>query len=102
MEAFSFEFVNPWRGVSSENGAQLARELQLELSPGHPLYGLELIPIARSVRADDVLFRLPDSRVAAVHLTWKGGPEEPPWPSSVIYADQHEWAQNVMVLESLE
>ena len=74
MEALSFEFASPWQSVDSENATQLARELKLELSPGHPLYGLEPIPIARSARADDVLFRLPDSRVAAVHLSWRGGP----------------------------
>ncbi len=103
MDTTELKFVAPWQSVrDAQNGADLTRELQLELSPGHLLYGLNLIPIAFSTKADDVLFGLSDGRVASVHLTWRGGPEEPPWPNSRIYVNLQQWAQELMVPENLE
>jgi hypothetical protein len=97
MDSSSFSFLEPWRALPPERAEALLRELQIELSPGHPLHGIQLAGIAVSRHADDVLFRLQDGRVAQVHLTWRRGVEKNPWPSHRIYASFEEWAQQVMV-----
>jgi hypothetical protein len=50
----------------------LEGELAREVSPRHPLAGIEAIAIARRGDNDDVLFFLPnhDPPLAIVHLTW--------------------------------
>jgi hypothetical protein len=85
-------FSDPWEPLSSTQGAaQLERELQAELSPTHPLYGISTRAIARSLCADDVLFEMENGRVAEVHLTWRGAPERAPWPSHKTYEGIGDW-----------
>ncbi len=60
----------------------LVRELGRELTLGHELYGRVVRVVARALPQDDVLVELLDG-VALVHLTWRGAPEPPPWPSFV-------------------
>jgi|SRR5580692_5607677 hypothetical protein len=97
MDSSSFSFLEPWRALPPERAEAFLGEVQLELSPGHLLYGANLTAIAVSRLADDVLFRLDDGRVAGVHLTWRGGAEQNPWPSHRIYTSFEEWAQQVMI-----
>jgi hypothetical protein len=97
MDSSSFSFLEPWRALPLERAKALLREVQIELSPGHPLYGVDLTAIAVSRLADDVLFRLDDGRVADVHLTWRRGAEQNPWPMHRIYVSLEEWAQQVMI-----
>src|SRR5579864_9638309 len=99
MDSSSFSFLEPWRALPPERAESLLREVQIELSPGHPLYGADLTAIAVSRLADDVLFLLDDGRVAGVHLTWCRGAEQNPCPSHRIYASFEEWAQQVMILD---
>ena len=65
----SFTLLEPWEKFVPGQADAFFREFRVELSPGHALHGLELIPVAHSARADDALFQLADGRVAEVHLT---------------------------------
>ena len=65
---------------------QLVRELALELSDGHRLYGRVLSPVAGCIGCDDTLVFIEDeTRWAIVHPTWKGGAERPPWPVCDVF-----------------
>ena len=77
-----------------EASAGLDRELQLELKPGHPLFGLTLRAIARRLDQDGAVFEWLDGsgRVADVHLTWAGDREQPPWPSFTMFESIEAWA----------
>jgi hypothetical protein len=97
VDSSSLSFLEPWRALPPERAEALLREVRIELSPGHPLYGADLAAIAVSRIADDALFRLDDGRVAKVHLTWSRAAEQKPWPSHRIYASFEEWAQQVMI-----
>jgi hypothetical protein len=100
MNSSAFGLLDPWLSLSPEQAELLLREAHVEISPGHTLHALSLVPIAQSRRADDVLFKLDDGRVAAVHLTWRRSPEPPPWPSSQTYASFDEWSEQVMIPDS--
>lgn len=80
MEELPLTFLDPWEEFDSRQALSFLRELQVELSPGHPLHGVHLTPIAHSERADDTLFQLADGRVVDVHLTWSSRAEELPYP----------------------
>jgi hypothetical protein len=79
-----------WREPESSEKAALERELARELSAGHALYRQGASLIARSDFSDDVLFALPDGRVAAVHLTWRIE-RKPEWPSTQVFASIEAW-----------
>jgi hypothetical protein len=89
----------PWEAVNDADATKLLRELASELSHGHPLFGMKLETVARSVAADDVLFRLRDGRLAQVHLTCNGKTERLPWPVHHVYTNFAEWAEAVMLPE---
>jgi len=93
------EFLLPWEAVSEADATKLSRELALELLDGHPLFGMKLEAVARSVAADDVLFRLQDGRLAQVHLTCIGKTERLPWPVHHVYANFAELAEAIMLPE---
>lgn len=71
--------------------------MRTELSPGHPLHYVNLKALARSVRADDVLFQLDDGRVCEAHLTWSRSAELPPWPQHRAFSSLEDWVRQVMV-----
>jgi hypothetical protein len=95
------EWLEPWWSTE-EQGQDFCetfrRQLELELSPGHELYGVPLRLIGRHGGSDDALFEFLDGsgRVAVVHLTWKRGPEVPPWPHSVVYQSLEAWSEECM------
>lgn len=84
----------PWHPIEDRSSVEsLVRELYLELSARHVLFGLRARAIARRQDCDDVLFELLDGsgRLAVVHLTWALHPEpDPRWPQTEIYGD---WSQ---------
>ena len=91
------EWLEPWDAVTS--GQELEGQLRREVGPGHPLHGIAARTLARRGDCDDVLFALEDGtgRVAVVHLTWtRSPPEQPPWPSTRLYASLEEWARTGM------
>lgn len=92
-------FLSPWECLSSNQAIAFTRELDAELSPEHPLYGITTRAVAHSCRADDALFGLNDGRVVVVHLTWGSAPERPPYPIHQIYDSLGDWTQQVMVVQ---
>ena len=73
----------PWVVVPApETRAALERQLRVEVSEGHPLFGKALTAVARCSVCDEVLFSVDEDPAwfAQVHLTWRQAPETPPWP----------------------
>jgi hypothetical protein len=97
MEQPPFSFMEPWTALAPGKADDFLRELRIELSPGHPLYGVNLKAIATSLQADDVLFQLDDGRVCQMHLTWRKSAERPPWPHHQMFARLEDWVSAVMV-----
>jgi hypothetical protein len=97
MAHSSFSFRKPWRDFASGEAEAFMNEVRIELTPGHPLHGVNLTAMARSDSTDDVLFRLDDGTLAEVHLTWRGSSEQLPWPRHRLYASIEEWVQQVMI-----
>ena len=86
-------FTAPWEHVPESDTALLA-ELKLELSKGHPMYDMKLLPVAKRIDKDDVCFREISSdteRYFEVHLTWSGKKEITPYPRHTEYFDFHSW-----------
>lgn len=86
----------PWE-VTPGQGEAFLGELTRELSPGHALYGRELVPLGHSRAADDALFEARGGQVIEVHLTWRGHAEQPPWPRHKVYGSLSEWIEQVML-----
>lgn len=91
MEEELHELKEPWVRVDYEG---LEKQLERELSPRHPLYGVEAKAVARRTFDDDVLFELTghSHKLAQVHLTW-GGIQTPPWPGTEFYRTWAEWKE---------
>jgi hypothetical protein len=67
-----------WYRADSEEEARLTKELQLEMIPGHQLYGKDVKVIAhRDGANDDILCAHADENnlFMVVHLTWSMKPE---------------------------
>jgi len=92
-----FSYLKPWKEPSVGQAEALLHELRTELSPGHPLHGINLRAIAVSVQAGDVLFQLDDGRVCVVHLTWRRSAEQHPWPQHRMFFTLEDWIRDVMV-----
>jgi hypothetical protein len=76
---------SPWILVpTAQVRATLEAELRVEVVDGHPLFGKPVIAVARCGQCDEVLFSIEEDpvRFVQVHLTWRQGPERPPWPST--------------------
>ncbi len=60
----------------------LESELLAEVSREHPLFGAQVIAVARCEGCDEVVFSVETdpARFVSVHLTWRRAPEPPPWP----------------------
>jgi hypothetical protein len=99
-------WLEPWC-AASQMGEQIAqgwqKQLQIEVPPGHALFGVPVILLARG-NGDDALFELLDGsgRVANVHLTWSKSQERLPWPGTDIFSSLDEWIEKVMVPEHQE
>jgi hypothetical protein len=94
------KWLEPWRSTAGEDEdfhKRFARQLQLEVGPGHDLFGLPAYLIGRG-NGDDALFEISDGtgRVAVVHLTWGRTAEQPPWPITNIYPNVEAWAEKCM------
>jgi hypothetical protein len=65
------EWLEPWYRLDNDGQRlSLEQELERELSERHVLWKEAVTTIARRADQDDVLVRMPDGRVAEVHLTW--------------------------------
>ncbi len=76
-----------WLVRDQDQAAELTREVQRELTPGHVLHGLRIEAVAVKRHLKDVIFWLPDSsQWALVHLTYKVEPD-PRWPTAIVASD---------------
>jgi hypothetical protein len=91
------EFLEPWHDFVPGQGNAFLQELKRELCPGHPLEGLDLVPLGHSGAADDALFEAEDGRVFQVHLTFGRDIEQPPIPHCRAYPSADEWVRQVML-----
>ena len=94
------EWLDPWwstEGHSPEFHETIRKQLELEVPPGHVMYGLPAKLIARG-NGDDALFQVVDGsgRVAVVHLTWAKDQERLPWPATTIYKSIEAWSEQCM------
>jgi hypothetical protein len=79
--------LRPWRNRIShwQLLARHRRELRVEIAEGHVLHGRRWRIIGIGVPArDDVLLALANGEVALTHVTWRGAPEPPSWPTTTI------------------
>jgi len=104
---FMIEWLEPWEDVSRETGEfafceAWERQLAREVGPQHVLFGKQVELIGRRFDCDEALFRMPDGRVAQVHVTWRNGMEpDPTWPETEIFPSIEAWAQDSMRLQHL-
>ena len=91
------QFLEPWYEFLPGQGEAFLEELKRELSPGHLLENLELVPLGHSGAADDAIFVAEDSRVFPVHLTLSHRAEQPPLPRTRAYANADDWVRQVML-----
>ena len=94
------DWLEPWWSTDEFDAhfhQTFLEQLERELAPGHPLYGLPVKLIGRG-RGDDALFQLLDGsgRVAQVHLTWGQRQQPLPWPATAIHLDLETWIDEVM------
>jgi len=97
-------YMPPWTPVG-QFSQNLVNELRRELTPGHPLFGLDAYPIAQRTDADDVLFQFGINQpiFAVVHLTWSGEPEpDNSWPTFESYTSMEDWVENRMSVDHRE
>ena len=95
----ALEWLTPWYPVvDGYIGAGLERQLAVEISRRHVLFGETCRLIARREDTDDALFALPGGRVAEVHLTWSSRTEQDPrWPATAVFGSLEDWARDSMV-----
>jgi hypothetical protein len=79
------DFLDPWCQFRPGQGEIFLQEMARELSPGHLLEGLALVPLGHSGAADEALFGADDGRVFQVHLTLSQHTEHPPLPRWQIF-----------------
>jgi hypothetical protein len=96
------DWLLPWHSIADglRQANRIEQELRRELSIGHPLYGLPVRAVGYRQDRDDVLFAIEDAtgRVAVVHLTYHG-PEQPPWPCTVLYSSFETWVVEGMQVD---
>ena len=83
------DWLEPWWSTAEfdeEFHSLFKCQLEREIGPDHPLYGLDTRLVGRG-NGDDALFAILDDsgRYAVVHLTWASHVESMPWPVTEIY-----------------
>jgi hypothetical protein len=95
-----FPWIAPWQAISYQGKEAYELELRREVTPGHPLYDVNVQAVARTCNDDEILFYLPDhpAQLAVVHLTFTGRPErESRWPHVTLYKDTDHWVTRRMI-----
>lgn len=83
------DWPEPWWCL--DQNLQLRREIQkelnLEIGPKHPLWGLKPVVIGKTEANDDVIVHLNNQTFACIHLVWNGKLDQFPtkYPSSVVF-----------------
>ncbi|HEU5412885.1 MAG TPA: hypothetical protein VFW31_03970 [Candidatus Angelobacter sp.] len=90
----------PWQPISGDRAADFDRELQREVSPGHPLFGVQAAAVAMTGSRDDVLFELTGHEypLAHVHLTWSQKQmNDIRWPRTQFFASWEDWVREKLI-----
>lgn len=98
-----FPWIRPWQPISERGRTAYEYELKLELTPGHPLYDVDVTAVGRRCVGDDVLFQLHNhpAEFAVVHLTFIGRPElDSQWPAIVLYSSLDHWIMRGMLVDA--
>jgi hypothetical protein len=74
-----------WALLPSERRRTVEAELAVEISEGHALWGKRIFAIAGCTACDHTLVQTADLEWAIVHVTFRGAPEAPPWPSTTLF-----------------
>jgi hypothetical protein len=88
MNHLDISWKLPWRALQFQAEiSHIQRQLELEITERHPLWGKGAVVIGRRDDQDDVLVTLNDGKYANVHLVWDSSPGVFPaeYPSVVIY-----------------
>lgn len=92
VEVASKELPAGWLWVDDpQERRSLELELAREMPPKHLLYGRSVRLLARHERRDDFLFRVGESEVSQVHLTWSAE-TDPFWPHAELRPSLETWA----------
>ena len=84
-------FVPPWEALQTEGERLgLQRQLQLEVTPGHPLWGRNAQVVGRSGANDDVVATTSDGGFAIVHLVWESSPGDEKCPATSFFSTVRE------------
>ncbi|MBD2714172.1 hypothetical protein KBK19_03890 [Microvirga sp. STR05] len=81
------EWLEPWRELAEADQSKFEDELETELGPAHPLFGIKVKAVGSSIASDDVLFQLQGTKssYALVHLTWAQRRASGTYPSHEFY-----------------
>ena len=84
-----FNWKEPWWNLEENQELRLGiqKELNAEIGPKHPLWGLKPVVFGKTDACDDVVVHLKDGRFACVHLVWHGKIDQYPdkFPWTTIY-----------------
>lgn len=87
MSISNISWRTPWRAIrfaAEVPGVQA--QLEIEITPKHPLFGRHAIVVGCRIDCDDVLVRLKDDTYANVHLVWgRAGDDPGEYPSWFSY-----------------
>ena len=85
----AMSFTEPRESIDKypqKHSSALLNELSKELSISHPLYQKAINLVAKREDRDDILLKIKENYYI-VHLTWKGGEENFPYPLTEHYSD---------------
>jgi hypothetical protein len=94
-ELDAMRWLHPWQACAGG----LEAELRREVGPGHVLYGLRAVSIARRVDDDEILFHVPRCHLpfAVVHLSGTRRTDaDSIWPETVLYRSLDDWSARCM------
>lgn len=84
-----FTWGAPWWNLEEnpELRVGIQKELNAEIGPKHPLWGLKPVVFGKCDASDDLVVHLSDGRFACVHLVWQGKIDQIPdkFPWATIY-----------------
>ena len=94
----TLEWLEPWQELAEADRSKFEDELETELGPAHPLFGIKAKAVGRSMASDDMLFQLQgtNSSYALVHLTWAQHRVNETYPSHEFYNTWEEFVTQRM------
>ena len=102
----ALRYVTPWRATDAGERIGLKRRLEFEVTPTHPLWGVECEVVGKSEANDDIVIEAADGRFGIVHLVWGEGPGNSRWPATYLFETRddvslamQEWSQEAGFLD---